>query len=505
MAGVLYRIAGSCIRRRYVVLAVWLLLAVGLVAGAQKLGDNTNDNLSLPGTNSQRATDTLTNPFPDQANGTSPIVLHVAHGKLSDSKYASAVNKAAADVAKAPHVASAVNPLTQQGASALSKDEATGYISVTLSESPGALSESDAQNIIDAANKPAQAAGIQVETGGQLGQKVSKPSTESSELIGIVAAMVILTFTFGTVVSMLLPILSAIIGLASTLAIIRLLSHAMTISTVAPTLATMIGLGVGIDYALFIVTRHFRGLGDGLDLHESIARAAATSGGAVAFAGGTVTIALISLAVAGIPLVTTMGVAAAVAVVVAVLAAVTLLPALLAIVGPRINSLRIRGRKPQPHPKQGLWATWAHRIARRPIIAGLAALAILIPLGIPLLSLTLGQKDVAALSTTTTARRAYDLITKSFGPGANGPLLIAVSLGSPAKGTNDSRLSTLEQDISRTSGVAATTPIAIDKAGTTAYFNAVAKKAPAEQATAALVNKLRSTVIPSAEKGTDMK
>ena len=160
------------------------------------------------------------------------------------------------------------------------------------------------QTIIDGAN-PAKAAGMEVQTGGQLGQKVSKPATESSELIGIIAAMVILTLTFGTVVSMLLPILNAIVGLLATLAIIRMLGHVATVPTVAPTLATMIGLGVGIDYALFIVTRHFRGMSDGLSIDESIARAAATSGGAVFFAGGTVTIALVSLAVAGIPLVTT--------------------------------------------------------------------------------------------------------------------------------------------------------------------------------------------------------
>ncbi|MFZ0089237.1 MAG: MMPL family transporter [Solirubrobacteraceae bacterium] len=505
MTGVLYAVGRFCTRRRYVVLAVWLLVAVGLVAVSHRLGDNTNDSLTLPGTNSQRATDTLSKSFPDQANGSSPIVLHVTGGKLTDSKYSGAVNQAAADVAKARYVASVVNPLTQQGASALSKDQSTGYLSVTLSVSPGALSVGDAQKIIDAADKPAQAAGIQVETGGQLGQKVSKPSTESSELIGIIAAMVILTFTFGTVVAMLMPILGAIIGLAVTLSIVRVLSHAMTVSTVAPTLATMIGLGVGIDYALFIVTRHFRGLNDGLELRESIARAAATSGGAVAFAGGTVTIALVSLAVANIPLVTTMGLMAAVAVVVAVLAAVTLLPAMLAIVGPHITSLRVRGRHPQAEPKPGLWSRWAHKVARHPVVAGLAALMILLPLAIPLLSLNLGQKDVAALSTSTTARRAYDLISTDFGPGVNGPLIVAASLGSPAKGTSDSRLTTLAQDVSHTSGVVAVTPIQVDKDGTTAYFNAVAKTAPADQATADLVGKLRSSVIPGAEKGTNLK
>ncbi|MBV8988745.1 MAG: MMPL family transporter [Solirubrobacterales bacterium] len=505
MTAVLYAVARFCTRQRFLVLAAWLLAAFALVAVSQRVGDNTNDNLSLPGSGSQRATDALSKSFPNQANGSSPIVLHVASGKLTDSKHSGAVNEAATDVAKAPYVASVVNPLTSQGASALSKDQSTGYLSVTLSVSPGALSADDAQTIINAAEKPAQAAGIQVETGGQLGQKVSKPSTESSELIGIIAAMVILTFTFGTVVSMLLPILGAILGLAVTLSIIRILSHAMTVSTVAPTLATMIGLGVGIDYALFIVTRHFRGLDQGLELRESIARAAATSGGAVVFAGSTVTIALVSLAVADIPLVTTMGLMAAIAVVVAVLAAVTLLPAMLAIFGSHINSLRVRRRDRPAQQKPGLWSRWANGVARHPVIAGIAAVAILIPLAIPLLSLTLGQKDVAALSTSTTARRAYDLISKNFGPGVNGPLIVAVSLGSPASGTSDSRLTTLEQDVSHTAGVAGITPIQVDKAGTTAYFNAVATNGPADQATADLVGTLRSSVIPSAEKGTNMQ
>ena len=389
MTGVLYAVAQFCTRQRYVVLAVWLLVTIGLVGVAHHVGDNTNDNLTLPGTDSQRATDTLSKSFPDQANGTSPIVLHVANGKLTDSKYTGAVNQAAADVAKAPYVASVVNPLTPQGASALSKNQSTGYLSVTLSVSPGALSADDAQNIINAADKPAQAAGIQVETGGQLGQKVSKPSTESSELIGIIAAMVILTFTFGTLVSMLLPILTAILGLASTLSLVSIVSHVMSVSTVAPTLATMIGLGVGIDYALFIVTRHFRGLEAGLETRESIARAAATSGGAVVFAGGTVTIALVSLAVANIPLVTTMGLMAAVAVVVAVLAAVTLLPALLAIVGPHINSLACPRPAPQAASTEArpMVEVGPPAIARHPALAGVAALAILLPLAIPLLSL----------------------------------------------------------------------------------------------------------------------
>jgi RND superfamily putative drug exporter len=238
----------------------------------------------------------------------------------------------------------------------------------------------------------------------------------------------------------------------------------------------------------------------------------------VFFAGGTVTIALVSLAVAGIPLVSTMGFMAAIAVLVAVLGALTLLPAVLALLGPRINSLRVRHPPSEDAAHQGIWAKWASEIAKLPVLAGLAALAILIPLTIPLFSLTLGQQDTAALSTSTTARRAYDLISQNFGAGTNGPLLIAVSLKTPAKPgsgssssssqsdprTTDPRLVTLQQDIKSTSGVSAVSPLQIDQAGTTAYFNAISTKGPAEEATTKLVDHLRSSVIPGAEKGTDL-
>src|SRR5438270_2461390 len=355
MTPYLYKLGHFCTRHRWWVLGFWLVVAIATVAISQRMGDNTSDNLSLPGTGSQHATDRLQGPFPVQANGTSPIILHAKNGKLTDSKYSSAVNTAASDLAKAQFVKSVINPLTPQGASALSKDKANGYMTVGLTVNPGSLSQSQAQTIINAAANPAHASGLEVQTGGQLGLKVSKPSTESSELIGIIAAMFILAFTFGTITAMVLPILTAIFALATTLAIVRMLGHVLTVPTVSPTLATMIGLGVGIDYALFIVTRHIRGLQGGLPMNESISRSVATSGGAVFFAGCTVTIALVSLAVAGIPLVTTMGLMAAIAVVVAVSAALTLLPAFLAILGPHINSLRIHHPPTAEQAKKGLW------------------------------------------------------------------------------------------------------------------------------------------------------
>jgi putative drug exporter of the RND superfamily len=240
--------------------------------------------------------------------------------------------------------------------------------------------------------------------------------------------VVILLFAFGTVTAMLLPITTALLGLVASLSLIRLLGHIAEVPSVAPTLGTTIGLGVGIDYALFIVTRHKLQLRDGMDLRESIARANATSGGAVFFAGGTVVIALVSLLASDMPLVGTMGYSAAISVVVAVLAATTLLPALLGALDFRINSLRVklgrtvgragRGRSPRP------WRSM------------LAAIAILAVLAAPVLNLQLGSSDAGELPESTTARQAYDLMSEGFGPGSNGPLLVSARLGSAANRTS---------------------------------------------------------------------
>jgi RND superfamily putative drug exporter len=245
---------------------------------------------------------------------------------------------------------------------------------------------------------------------------------------------VILLFAFGTATAMMLPLVSAVLGLVASLALIKLLGHVAEVPSVAPTLATMIGLGVGIDYALFIVTRHELQLRDGMELRESIARATATAGGAVFFAGGTVVIALVSLLASGIPFVGTMGYAAAVAVVVAVLAATTLLPALLGALGPRINSLRVQlGRThPDDHRPHG-WARWARGVAARPWRSLVASVAILMVLSIPVLNLHLGSSDSGELPKDTTARQAFDLIEEGFGAGANGPLLVGVRLETKAK------------------------------------------------------------------------
>ena len=335
---------------------------------------------------------------------------------------------------KLPHVASATDPFSQQGAAQISKDKRTAFIPVLLDVGGDELTEEIAQEVVATA-EPARKAGMEVAAGGPIGTELSEPKTESSEVVGLVAAMIILAFTFGTLVAMGLPIVSAVVGLLVGLSLIGLLGHVVTVPTIAPTLATMIGLGVGIDYALFLVSRHRAQRREGLALDESIAMAVATSGSAIVFAGSTVVIALITLVVAGIPLVTSLGYAAAFAVVTAVLAAITLLPAVLSVVGERLESLRLPAflrPKPKP-PDRGFWGWWARQVTTHPWLAVAAAVAILAPLIVPFLSLELGQEDIGATPKSTTERQAYDLMAAGFGVGYNGPLLVATELGSPAQ------------------------------------------------------------------------
>ena len=340
MARFLHRLGMTAAHRKWVVVAAWVVMAAVVVVLVRTFGSNTSDNLRLPGTDSQAATDLLAERFPPQQNGSSPIVFHVATGQVTDSKNKQAIEASHATIVKLPHVASATDPFSQQGAAQISKDKRTAFIPVLLDVGGDELTEEIAQEVFATA-APAEKAGMAVAVGGPVGSELSEPATESSEVVGLLAAMIILAFTFGTLVAMSMPIVSAVVGLLVGLSLIGILGHLVTVPTIAPTLATMIGLGVGIDYALFLVNRHRTQRKEGMAMDESIAAAVSTSGSAIVFAGTTVVIALITLVVAGIPLVTSIGYAAAFAVVTAVLAAITLLPAVLAIVGERLESLRL--------------------------------------------------------------------------------------------------------------------------------------------------------------------
>jgi RND superfamily putative drug exporter len=565
MTGPLYRVGGFCSRHHWPVIVTWLIAVIAIALVAAAAGEKTSDNLTLSGTGSTKAQNLLSDHLPTQANGTNPVVMKAETGKITDSKNKQAVEDTVKSLRKVDIVQRAVSPFSDAGKGAISKDKKIAYISVTLTESKGDLTDDEAQTVVDA-ESPAVDAGLKVATGGYLGQAVSKADTESSEAIGLAAAVVILMFAFGTVTAMILPIVTAVLGLVASLAIIKLLGHVIDVPSVAPTLATMIGLGVGIDYALFIVTRHKLQLKDGMEMRESIARAAATAGGAVVFAGITVVIALVSLVASGIPFVGNMGYTAAVAVLVAVSAAVTLLPALLGALGEHIHSLRVQlGRThPDDHQPHG-WARWARGVGARPWRSLVASVSVLVVLSLPVLNLELGSSDNGELPSSTTARQAFDLMSQGFGPGSNGPLLIGVELGSPAKAdqkqlnqvkqkqqqlnqqsaaqeqqliaqgvpeaqaqqqvqqqtasqtqqleqkkklaespATDPRLTDLENAIKKDPGIKSVSPATVDKRGTVAVITAIATTRPSSPDTVDTVNRLRDTVIPNAIKGKDM-
>ena len=435
MGRALYRLGGYCARHRTPIVVLWVLAAISIVGFTSVVGAETNNALNLPGTGSQAAYDLLASRFPPQQNGTSPFLFHVDDGTLSSPKYKPAMDATYEAIKSVPAVFSVVNPVSKKGMQAgiISAAGTTGFMPVLLRVNSGYITE-DLANKVLAATAPARKAGIVVAVGGPIGSELSMPETKTSEILGNIAAMIVLALVFGSFIAMGMPIVTAIVALSVTTSLIGLLGHFISVPTVSPTLAVMIGLGVGIDYALFMITKHKELLADGVEMRESIARSVASSGSAIVFAGSTVVIALLSLTVAGIPLVSTIGLASAIAVVFAVLTSLTLLPAFLSLIGSGVDRLRIPSflhLSPRP-PGERRWDAWARGVGRHPWLAVALALLVLAPLIMPLLSLRLGQADVGVSPTSTTQRQAYDLMTAGFGVGYNGPLLIAMSLSPDA-------------------------------------------------------------------------
>jgi RND superfamily putative drug exporter len=482
------RLGHLCVRRRWPVLGACLAVIVGLGVLANAVGTITTDDFSLPGTGSQKAQDVLTAHFPQLTELSSPVVFEAKTGHIDEGANKRAVDEAMASLAKVDGVGSASDPFSP---TTLSADKRIAYSTLTFSVAPQDLTHAMAENVVEATG-PARAT-VRVAVGGVVGQQAETSVEDSSEAIGLFVALIVLLFTFGTVVAAGLPILTALLGLGAGLSLVTLFGHVMTVPTVGPTLGTMIGLGVGIDYALFLVTRHRQHLAEGMTVAESIPRTVATSGNAVVFAGTTVIIALCSLGLAGIPIVASMGYCAAIVVVISMITAITLVPALLAVLGTRLNALRLpRPAKPRA-VKPGVhgWARWAHTMADHPLPALGVGLAILVALTLPVLSLHLGQADNGTAAKGTEQRVAFDLLASGFGPGFNGPLLVAVD-GPPDAAALDKLGAALKAD----PGVAAVSPPipAADKAAT--VLTVTPTTAPAALATEALVRRLRSDVIP---------
>jgi uncharacterized membrane protein YdfJ with MMPL/SSD domain len=420
--------------QKWVFILLWVVATVLFLALYHSAGSNTSNNLDLPGTDSQAATELLEDQFPPQQNGKNPIVFRATKGTVTDSTNKPAIVQSYKNMKALPHFDSAVNPFSQEGQAQISKDKKTAFIAVLLKVPNSEITEDLAQSYLDAA-EPARKVGMKVAASGQIGSELSEPETESSELVGLSAALIILALTFGALVAAGMPILSALVGLLMGISLIGLLGHVTTVPTIAPTLGTMIGLGVGIDYALFLVSRYRAEREEGKEIDDAIATAVSTSGTAIVFAGGTVVIALVSLLVAGIPLVTSLGYASAFSVVTAVLASITLLPAILSAVGRHIDSVRIPSflRPKKKPPDQGFWGGWANWVTTHPWIAVGITVLILGILVIPFFSLNLGQADTGAEPKSTTERQAYDYLASGFGPGYTSPLLVAVKLPTPAK------------------------------------------------------------------------
>jgi putative drug exporter of the RND superfamily len=501
MARLLDRLGRACARAHWLVIVIWLVAAVGLVVAAKASGGETVDNFTIPGAGSQKARDLLDERFPAQSGDTASVVFQAPSGKVTDSANLEAISGVQTALAKLPHVTSVNGPATATIGTTVfvSQDGTIGYAQVQYDEQSPQLGKSAFEDI-EEASEPAVEAGLRVEYGGPVVDYGNQVESLDSDTIGLAVAVVILLLAFGSVVAMSLPIGTAVFGLGIGLSIITLVAAVTDIGTVAPTLATMIGLGVGIDYSLFILTRHRQNLATGMDMTDSIGLSNGTAGQAVLFAGGTVVIAICGLAIAGIPYVTRLGFTTAITVLVMIAAALTLLPALLGLAGRHVDSLhvpRIR-RKAREQKGEGGWARWAHFMSRHRWSAVIVSLVVLIGLALPLFSMQLGQTDDGTDPKSTTQRQAYDLIAEGFGPGANGPLVLAVSF--PKTG-DTAPADAVQQAVSKVKGVRVAPP-QVNSAQNAAVIVAIPPSRPDSEQTSELVDELRDNVLPKAVTGT---
>ncbi|MFF8968954.1 MMPL family transporter [Streptomyces sp. NPDC014995] len=488
MATFLYRVGRLAFRRRWYVALVWaaVLAAVGL--GALKAPGASDEEFSMPGIESQKAFDLMEERFPGAtADGATARVVFVAPGgeKVTAAENRRAVEQAVAELADGTQVASAVDPFR---ARAVGEDGTTAYATVTYKVKATDLTDASKAQL-ERAIDGVRDAGLTVEAGGSaMGESGGAGGT--AEVIGIAIAAVVLLVTFGSLAAAGLPLLTAVIGVGVSMATILALSDALGLSTTTGTLAMMLGLAVGIDYALFVVSRYREERARGRAPQEAVGLAVGTAGSAVVFAGLTVVIALAGLAVVGIPMLTKMGLAAAGAVVVAVLIALTLVPAFLGFWPNAVLRRRARksGRIEESTENNG-GTRWARFVLRRPVPVLLLGVIGLGALAVPMTDLQLGMPGDEAKPTSTTERRAYDALAEGFGPGFNGPLTVVVD----AKGDDDAKgaAETIAKEIGATDGVVSVSPARFNAAGDTAVFQVVPSTAPTDERTKELVQTIR--------------
>jgi RND superfamily putative drug exporter len=482
--------------------AVWLIVLAAVLGTVGMVGRATTETVRIPGSDSQAALDAATAGFKSTAYAAQPIVMQAAKGKLTDPPIRSAVEASAAAVARVPHVTGVTTPYQPGRRSQLSPDESIGTLAVTFDVMGRDLTPDVVRQVVDA-TAPATAAGVAVKPGGALAEALERPDTRRSEALGLAVAAVVLFLAFGSFWAMLITLANALVGIALTLGTLGLLGHLIDMPAVAVTLATMIGLGVGIDYALFEVIRYRRLLARGVGIEAALATTLATSGKSVAFAGCTVIVSLAGLWLAGLPIVGVMGTTAGIAVLIAVAAALTLLPALLGLLGERLRPAGKANTESAGSPDLSSgWGRLAGFVGRHPWPNLAASLLILATLAAPVFSLSLGQLDAGSFPTSMGSRQAYDLITRGFGPGANGPLLVTVTLpGSSAAGRSEATVKAVSGALASTAGITSVSPPQLDPAKTLARWQVTPKTSPSDPATATLVSGLRDQKLPAALQG----
>ncbi|MER8061838.1 MULTISPECIES: MMPL family transporter [unclassified Streptomyces] len=497
-------LARWCVRHRLIAVLLWLCAFGGATAAASVAGTSYSNDYSVPGTESGRAAQLLHDGFPGLGGDSDTVVWHTAKGTVRTAGVEQSMTTALDRIARLPGVASVDGPYDGQGGRQISADGHTAYATVTFARQAEDIGRNEAQAVVSTA-KAAGGDGLQVELGGSAIGLTETPDDRTAEVVGVLVAAVVLFLAFGSLAASLLPIATALIGVGTAHAGIGLLGHAMTVADFAPMLGMLVGLGVGIDYALFIVTRHRRGLKRGLDVTEAAVNAVATTGRAVVFAGATVCIALLGMLILRLSFLNGVAVAASLTVVLTVAASVTLLPALLSYIGPRALGRRERRRLtehgPRPEVPTGLAARWSALVERRPRLLGALAVAVIALLALPTLSLHLGTSDQGNDPRTSTTRKAYDLLADGFGHGVNGPLTLVTRVDGAA---DRLALDNLDTTLRATPGVASATPAAYATGGESAYLTVVPDSAPQSQRTSALVDRLRETVLPRAEQGTSL-
>ncbi|MFP3987730.1 MMPL family transporter [Streptomyces sp. E11-3] len=494
-------IARWCIRHRLVTVLLWLLALGGVSAAAGIAGSAYSNDYEVPGTDSGRATELLKSGFPDLGGDTGTIVWHTDQGTVRAADVQQTMSKTLDKVAELPGVASVTSPYGAAGESQISQDRHTAYAALTFDKPAHEVDPAHAEAVVETA-KAAEADGLQVELGGTAIGVTESPGGHVAEIVGVAVAAVVLFLAFGSLAASLLPIATALVSVGTAYAGTVLLGHLMTVADFAPMLGMLIGLGVGIDYALFIVTRHRRGLKRGLSVDEAAENAAATTGRAVVFAGATVCIALLGMLILRLSFLNGVAIAASLTVVLTVAASVTLLPALLSFIGTRALSRRERKRLdehgPQPELPTGFAARWSAFVERRPKLLGVLALLLMAALALPTLSLRLGTSDQGNNPTSATTRQAYDLLADGFGPGVNGPLTVVGEVHGPQ---GRLALDRLGDTLRGTDGVAAVTPATYDQNGEIGFLTVVPESAPQSAATSDLVKTLRDDVLPKAGSG----